>query len=122
MSTAEERSGAASEMAEQQAQGLWVGGVREVTARWAMCSIWGQDDRYLGSELAEPDHDDVPNPDRVERLPDAWHWFHHDEPSASHDCSPTFSPPPEQPSTDEYRRTRDEPVPDAARPESDRAC
>ena len=29
--------------------------------------IWGQDDRYLGSELAEPDHDDVPNLDRVER-------------------------------------------------------
>jgi epoxide hydrolase 4 len=42
--------------------------------------IWGEDDRYLGSELAEPDHDDVPNLDRVERLPDASHWVHHDEP------------------------------------------
>ena len=41
--------------------------------------IWGQDDRYLGAELAEPDHDDVPNLDRVERLPDASHWVHHDE-------------------------------------------
>ena len=30
-------------------------------------------------ELAEPDHDDVPNLDRVERLPDASHWVHHDE-------------------------------------------
>ena len=35
--------------------------------------------RYLGQELAEPDHDDVPNLDRVERLPDASHWVHHDE-------------------------------------------
>jgi pimeloyl-ACP methyl ester carboxylesterase len=42
--------------------------------------IWGQDDRYLGSDLAEPDHDDVPNLDRVERLPDASHWVHHDAP------------------------------------------
>jgi pimeloyl-ACP methyl ester carboxylesterase len=42
--------------------------------------IWGQRDRFLGSELAEPDRDDVPNLDRVERLPDASHWVHHDEP------------------------------------------
>ncbi len=42
--------------------------------------IWGEDDRYLGSELAQPDHDDVPNLDHVERLPDASHWVHHDEP------------------------------------------
>ncbi len=41
--------------------------------------IWGQRDRYLGEELAEPDHDDVPGLDRVERLPDASHWVHHDE-------------------------------------------
>lgn len=41
--------------------------------------IWGQRDRYLGQDLAEPDHDDVPNLDRVERLPDASHWVHHDE-------------------------------------------
>ncbi len=41
--------------------------------------IWGQDDAYLGPELAEPEHDDVPNLDRVERLPDASHWVHHDE-------------------------------------------
>jgi pimeloyl-ACP methyl ester carboxylesterase len=40
--------------------------------------LWGQRDRYLGEELAEPDHDDVPNLDRVERLPDASHWVHHD--------------------------------------------
>ena len=26
-----------------------------------------------------PDHDDVPSLDRVERLPDASHWVHHDE-------------------------------------------
>ena len=41
--------------------------------------IWGKRDRYLGPELAEPEHDDVPNLDRVERLPDASHWVHHDE-------------------------------------------
>jgi epoxide hydrolase 4 len=41
--------------------------------------IWGQGDHYLGPELAEPEHDDVPNLDRVERLPDASHWVHHDD-------------------------------------------
>jgi epoxide hydrolase 4 len=41
--------------------------------------IWGQRDRYLGPKLAEPHHDDVPNLERVERLPDASHWVHHDE-------------------------------------------
>jgi pimeloyl-ACP methyl ester carboxylesterase len=41
--------------------------------------IWGQRDHYLGPELAEPDHDDVPHLDRVERLADASHWVHHDE-------------------------------------------
>ena len=39
----------------------------------------GGTDRYLGPELAEPEHDDVPGLDRVERLPDASHWVHHDE-------------------------------------------
>jgi len=42
--------------------------------------IWGQRDRYLGQDLAEPHREDVPNLDRVERLPDASHWAHHDEP------------------------------------------
>jgi pimeloyl-ACP methyl ester carboxylesterase len=41
--------------------------------------IWGQRDRYLGPKLAEPDRDDVPNLDRVVRLPNASHWVHHDE-------------------------------------------
>jgi pimeloyl-ACP methyl ester carboxylesterase len=40
--------------------------------------IWGDSDRYLTPELAEPEPDDVPNLDRVERLPDASHWVHHD--------------------------------------------
>ena len=40
--------------------------------------IWGQGDRYLGQELAEPEHDDVPGLDRVERLEGASHWVHHD--------------------------------------------
>ena len=42
--------------------------------------IWGERDRYLGPDLAEPHPDDVPNFDRVERLPNASHWVHHDEP------------------------------------------
>jgi pimeloyl-ACP methyl ester carboxylesterase len=41
--------------------------------------IWGERDSYLGSDLAEPDRDDVPNLDRVEQLPNASHWVHHDE-------------------------------------------
>ncbi|MGH3179269.1 MAG: alpha/beta fold hydrolase [Streptosporangiaceae bacterium] len=41
--------------------------------------IWGERDHYLGPELAEPEHDDVPSLARVERLPDASHWVHHDE-------------------------------------------
>jgi pimeloyl-ACP methyl ester carboxylesterase len=41
--------------------------------------IWGQRDRYLGPTLAEPHRDDVPNLERVERLPNASHWVHHDQ-------------------------------------------
>jgi epoxide hydrolase 4 len=61
--------------------------------------IWGQRDRYLGPELAEPDHDDVPNLDRVERLPDASHWVHHDESERVTRLLIDFSPPPYQPRT-----------------------
>ena len=42
--------------------------------------IWGERDRYLGAELAEPDRGDVPNLAGVVRIPDASHWVHHDEP------------------------------------------
>jgi hypothetical protein len=41
--------------------------------------IWEEGDSYLGSDLAEPDRDDVPKLDRVERLADASHWVHQDE-------------------------------------------
>ena len=41
--------------------------------------IWGQQDRALGPELAEPDRRWVPNL-RLERLPDASHWVQHDRP------------------------------------------
>jgi pimeloyl-ACP methyl ester carboxylesterase len=51
--------------------------IRPITAPTLV--IWGEGDRYLGPELAEPDHDDVPGLDRVERLPGASHWVHHDE-------------------------------------------
>jgi pimeloyl-ACP methyl ester carboxylesterase len=42
--------------------------------------VWGDRDRYLVPELAEPEPSDVPNLERVERLPDASHWVQHDEP------------------------------------------
>ena len=42
--------------------------------------IWGERDRHIGAELAEPDRADVPNLERVVRLPDASHWVQHDEP------------------------------------------
>ncbi|MCW2968944.1 MAG: alpha/beta hydrolase [Solirubrobacterales bacterium] len=42
--------------------------------------IWGELDRYLGPGVREPDPSDVPGLDRIERLPNASHWVHHDEP------------------------------------------
>jgi epoxide hydrolase 4 len=39
--------------------------------------IWGEEDRYLGRELAEPEASWVPNV-RVERLPEASHWVQQD--------------------------------------------
>jgi pimeloyl-ACP methyl ester carboxylesterase len=42
--------------------------------------IWGQRDRYIRPELAEPDRADVPQLEGVVRLPDASHWVQHDEP------------------------------------------
>jgi epoxide hydrolase 4 len=51
--------------------------LRPISARTLV--IWGERDSYLGSDLAEPHPDDVPNLDRVERLAEASHWVHHDE-------------------------------------------
>jgi len=48
-------------------------------ARRADAGDLGERDSYLGADLAEPHHDDVPNLDRVERLANASHWVHHDE-------------------------------------------
>ncbi|GAC1316608.1 MAG: alpha/beta hydrolase [Thermoleophilaceae bacterium] len=42
--------------------------------------IWGERDRYIDPSLAEPDRADVPNLERVIRLPDASHWVQHDDP------------------------------------------
>jgi epoxide hydrolase 4 len=41
--------------------------------------IWGEQDRYLGKELADPPKRLAPNA-RVERLPDASHWVQNDRP------------------------------------------
>jgi pimeloyl-ACP methyl ester carboxylesterase len=43
--------------------------------------IWGERDRYLGVGLAEPPRADVPQLERVIRLPEASHWVQHDEPA-----------------------------------------
>ena len=43
--------------------------------------IWGERDRYLGADLAEPHSSDVPRLERVVRLPDASHWVAADEPA-----------------------------------------
>ena len=42
--------------------------------------IWGERDRYIEADLAEPSRDDVPNLEAVVRLPNASHWVYHDEP------------------------------------------
>jgi epoxide hydrolase 4 len=42
--------------------------------------IWGERDRALGAELAEPRHEDVPGLDRIVRLPESSHWVQHDDP------------------------------------------
>jgi epoxide hydrolase 4 len=54
------------------------GRIRPITAPTLV--IWGERDRYLGAELAEPDRADVPNLERVVRIPDATHWVQHDQP------------------------------------------
>ncbi|HEY3079476.1 MAG TPA: alpha/beta hydrolase [Chloroflexota bacterium] len=53
------------------------GAIRPITA--PVLVVWGERDRYLGPELAEPDPTLVPNA-RVERLPDASHWAQVDRP------------------------------------------
>jgi pimeloyl-ACP methyl ester carboxylesterase len=68
--------GGSSERADGSRRGR--GSLRPVTA--ATLVIWGERDRYLGAELAEPDRKDVPGLTRVVRLPDASHWVQHDEP------------------------------------------
>jgi pimeloyl-ACP methyl ester carboxylesterase len=52
--------------------------LRPVTAPTRI--IWGERDRYLGKEYAEPDRADVPNLEQVIRLPDVSHWVQHDKP------------------------------------------
>lgn len=41
--------------------------------------IWGEQDRYIGKDLADPPRDLVPRA-RVVRLPDASHWVQNDQP------------------------------------------
>ena len=41
--------------------------------------LWGQNDRALGPELAEPERRDVPNLEGVVRFGAASHWVQHDE-------------------------------------------
>jgi epoxide hydrolase 4 len=59
--------------------------------------VWGERDRYLGAELADPDPADVPNLTRVVRLPEASHWVHHDEPERVSQLLIEFFEPPATP-------------------------
>jgi pimeloyl-ACP methyl ester carboxylesterase len=81
--------------------------------------IWGQRDRYLCQELAEPEHDDVPNLDRVERLPDASHWVHHDQAERVTKLLIDFFTLPCQPSTAKGRPARTSRASLAATPKLD---
>ena len=51
--------------------------------------IWGQRDRVLGEELAEPDRRWVPNV-RVERVPMASHWVQADAPERVNELLRSF--------------------------------
>jgi epoxide hydrolase 4 len=74
------RPGAAKAMIDYYRAAVRLGSKQEIRPVSApTLVIWGQGDRYLGPKLAEPQHEDVPNLDRVERLADASHWVHHDE-------------------------------------------
>ena len=55
--------------------------------------IWGERDRYLGKDLAEPDPTWVPNL-RVERLPDASHFVAEDRPDEVNSLLIEFLKPP----------------------------
>lgn len=55
--------------------------------------IWGERDRYLGAELAEPNRLWVPNV-RVERLRDASHWVQQDAPERVNELLLGFLGPP----------------------------
>jgi pimeloyl-ACP methyl ester carboxylesterase len=48
--------------------------------------IWGERDRNLGRELADPDPADVVNVGWVVRLPDASHWCRTTSPGGSTSC------------------------------------
>ena len=58
--------------------------------------IWGEQDRYLGRELAEPPRQWVSNA-RVERLPDASHWVQVDQPERVNQLILDFLGPPSPP-------------------------
>ena len=46
--------------------------------------LWGDQDKFLGTELAEPGSEWVPNA-RVRRVPEAGHWIQHDVPELVND-------------------------------------
>jgi pimeloyl-ACP methyl ester carboxylesterase len=46
--------------------------------------LWGEQDRFLGPELAEPGSEWVPNA-RIRRVPQAGHWIQHDVPELVND-------------------------------------
>jgi pimeloyl-ACP methyl ester carboxylesterase len=67
--------------------------------------IWGQDDGYLGPDLAEPDHDDCPTWTASSACSARRIGCITTRPSASHSCSPTFSRPPSRARIDQETST-----------------
>lgn len=66
--------------------------------------IWGEKDRYLGPNLAEPTARTSPTSTASSACPTRRIGSTTTRPSASHNCSSTSSPPPGQPNTAERRR------------------
>jgi pimeloyl-ACP methyl ester carboxylesterase len=56
----------------------WLGRLRAVDAPTLV--VWGDRDRYLGADLAEPSRTDVPNLARVVHLETASHWVQEERP------------------------------------------
>jgi pimeloyl-ACP methyl ester carboxylesterase/2-polyprenyl-6-methoxyphenol hydroxylase-like FAD-dependent oxidoreductase len=83
---------------------------RSVPIEAPVLVIWGEQDPYLGAELAEPDRRWVPNL-RIERLPDAGHWLQIDRPDIVNPLLLDFlGAPPRAPALDRHALSQLQPA------------